>query len=180
MLADGSLLGDNTDGAGLVSDLLRHDSLLGKRVLLLGAGGAARGVIQPLLAERPASLTIANRTFARAQNLAERFNGLISVKAVTFDDLADECDVVINATSASLSGVALPLPSSIFAPDCLAYDMMYGNGETPFLAQARRAGAAQCVDGLGMLVGQAAEAFYVWTGLRPDVLPVLREMRAAL
>ena len=180
VLADGFLLGDNTDGAGLVSDLLRHDSLLGKRVLLLGAGGAARGVILPLLAERPASLTIANRTFARAQNLAERFNGLISVEAVTFDDLADEFDVVINATSASLSGQALPLPSSVFAPDCLAYDMMYGKGETPFLAQARRAGAAQCVDGLGMLVGQAAEAFYVWTGLRPDVLPVLREMRATL
>ncbi|MBY0446390.1 MAG: shikimate dehydrogenase [Burkholderiales bacterium] len=176
--ADGVLLGDNTDGAGLVSDLLRHASLANKRILLLGAGGAARGVLLPLLAEGPLSLTIANRTLARAEQLAQR--GGIMVKASAFDVLAGEFDVIINATSASLAGLALPVPETIFAEKCLAYDMMYGKGETPFLAQARQAGAAQCIDGLGMLLGQAAEAFYVWTGLRADIEPVLAEMRVAL
>lgn len=178
--ADGALLGDNTDGAGLVSDLLRHTPLANKRILLLGAGGAACGVVLPLLAEAPLSLTIANRTLAKAEQLAQRFSGEIIVKASAFDALVGEFDVIINATSASLAGLALPVPVTIFTEQCLAYDMMYGKGETPFLAQARQAGAAQCIDGLGMLVGQAAEAFYVWTGLRADVEPVLAEMRAAL
>ncbi|MCX7206313.1 MAG: shikimate dehydrogenase [Proteobacteria bacterium] len=176
--ANGVLLGDNTDGAGLVSDLLRHTSLANKRILLLGAGGAARGVLLPLLAEGPLSLTIANRTLARAEQLALR--GGIMIKASAFDALAGEFDVIINATSASLAGLALPVPATIFAEKCLAYDMMYGKGETPFLAQAQQAGAAQCIDGLGMLLGQAAEAFYVWTGLRADIEPVLAEMRVAL
>lgn len=177
---DGVLLGDNTDGAGLVADLLRHTGLAGKRILLLGAGGAACGVLLPLLAEKPLSLTIANRSVARAISLAEKFSGNIKITAQAFDTLAGEFDVIINATSASLAGDTLPLATTIFARDCLAYDMMYGKGETPFMKQARLAGASQCSDGLGMLLGQAAEAFYVWTGLRADVPPVLAAMRAAL
>jgi shikimate dehydrogenase len=176
--ANGVLLGDNTDGAGLVSDLLRHTSLANKRILLLGAGGAASGVLLPLLAEGPLSLTIANRTLARAEQLAQRGGGM--AKASAFDELAGEFDVIINATSASLAGLSLALPATLFAEQCLAYDMMYGKGETPFLAQARQAGAVQCIDGLGMLLGQAAEAFYVWTGLRADIEPVLAEMRVTL
>ncbi|MDW5415252.1 shikimate dehydrogenase [Iodobacter sp. CM08] len=177
---DGVLLGDNTDGAGLVADLLRHTGLAGKRVLLLGAGGAACGVLLPLLEQMPQSLTIANRSVARAMSLAEKFSGNIKIIAQAFDALEGEFDVIINATSASLSGEALPLAGSIFAKDCVAYDMMYGKGETPFMEQARLAGASQCIDGLGMLLGQAAEAFYVWTGLRADIVPVLAAMRAAL
>ncbi|AMC36914.1 shikimate dehydrogenase [Janthinobacterium sp. B9-8] len=179
--ADGSLLGDNTDGAGLVSDLLRYGSLAGKRILLLGAGGAAAGVLQPLLAEQPSSLCIANRSPERAQALAQRFTSqALPVQSSAFEAITGPFDVVINATSASLSGQNLALPAGIFASGSLAYDMMYGKGETPFLAEARLGGALQCVDGLGMLVGQAAEAFYLWTGLRADVEPVLTSMRAAL
>lgn len=179
--SDGSWLGDNTDGAGLVSDLLRYGPLKGKRILVLGAGGAAAGVLQPLLAEQPASLSIANRTPERANALAQRFTGgAQQIHASAFAAIEGVFDVLINATSASLSGQALALPAGVFADGALAYDMMYGKGETPFLADARLAGAAQCVDGLGMLVGQAAEAFYLWTGLRPDVLPVLNSMRAEL
>ncbi|MFC7420153.1 shikimate dehydrogenase [Iodobacter arcticus] len=179
--ADGSLLGDNTDGAGLVSDLLRYGSLAGKRILLLGAGGAAAGVLQPLLAEQPSSLCIANRSPERAQALAQRFTSqALPVQSSAFEAINGPFDVVINATSASLSGQNLALPAGIFASGSLAYDMMYGKGETPFLAEARLGGALQCVDGLGMLVGQAAEAFYLWTGLRADVEPVLASMRAAL
>lgn len=179
--ADGSVLGDNTDGAGLVSDLRRYGALAGKRVLLLGAGGAAAGVLLPLLAEQPSSLYIANRSPERAHALAQRFSGqTLAIQSSAFEAIDGEFDVVINATSASLAGQSLVLPAGIFASGSLAYDMMYGKGETPFLAEARLNGAAQCVDGLGMLVGQAAEAFYLWTGLRADVEPVLVSMRAAL
>ncbi|BCL77285.1 shikimate dehydrogenase (NADP(+)) [Jeongeupia sp. HS-3] len=183
---DGTIEGDNTDGAGLVADLRRYGSLGGRRVLLLGAGGAARGVLLPLAGEAPASITLANRTCARAAALVDAQVDAITGKlgvplaAAGFDALQGEFDVVINATSASLGGAALPLPASIFAPGALAYDMMYGRDETPFLAQARKAGVTLCVDGLGMLVGQAAEAFTLWTGHRPDVEPVLAQMRAAL
>ncbi|WP_206434364.1 shikimate dehydrogenase [Iodobacter ciconiae] len=178
---DGSLLGDNTDGAGLVSDLLRYCPLAGKRVLLLGAGGAAAGVLQSLLAEQPVRLCIANRSLERAHALAYRFSGqALAIQSFAFEAITGEFDVVINATSASLSGQCLALPAGVFAAGSLAYDMMYGKGETPFLLEARLGGAEQCVDGLGMLVGQAAEAFYLWTGLRADVEPVLARMRVAL
>lgn len=179
---DGSLLGDNTDGAGLVTDVLRHTPIRGSRILLLGAGGAARGVILPLLGQDPASLTLANRTLAKAEQLIAHFQNhtTIALQACEYSALNGAFDLVINATSASLGGERLPIPDSVFAPNALAYDMMYGKDETPFLAQAREAGVTQRVDGLGMLVGQAAEAFELWTGLRPDVKPVLQMMRAQL
>ncbi|RKT62999.1 shikimate dehydrogenase [Azonexus fungiphilus] len=181
--ADGRVSGDNTDGAGLVADIVANLGFApaGQRILLLGAGGAARGVVEPLLATAPATLTIANRSAGKARALAEAFAGMGTVDALNFAELAGKSfDLVINATSASLAGDALPLPGGVFAPGALAYDMMYGKSETPFLAQARAQGAARCADGLGMLVGQAAEAFAVWRGVRPATVPVLAALRAAL
>ena len=189
--ADG-IFGDNTDGAGLVRDIAANlgIALAGQRILLLGAGGAARGVIEPLLACRPASLFIANRNADKAEALAREFADLGTtmeaeagprVDAGNFAKTAGHCfDIVINATSASLSGASLPLPAGIYAPSSLAYDMMYGKGETPFLGQARQQGAARLADGLGMLVEQAAEAFLVWRGVRPETAPVLAELRRQL
>ena len=178
-----AVTGDNTDGAGLVRDITVNlaVSLAGRRILLLGAGGASRGVIAPLMACAPASLYIANRTADKAASLAAAFADLGEVAGGGFADLAgQQFDVVINATSASLSGEALPLPSGIFAEGAFAYDMMYGKGETPFMALAREQGVARCADGLGMLAEQAAEAFLVWRGIRPSTVEVLAELRAAL
>lgn len=185
-LAFGSdgILGDNTDGVGLVRDLTDFlgVSLAGKRVLLLGAGGAARGALGPLLDAAPAHLTIANRTVARAEELAALVatsHPAAAVDACSFAALAGrQYDVVINATSASLQGEPVPLPAGLYAPGAAAYDMMYGS-ETPFLAQARRLGASVLADGLGMLVEQAAEAFALWRGVRPDTAAVRRLLRPA-
>ena len=177
------IFGDNTDGAGLVRDIEVNleFTLAGRRVLLLGAGGAARGVIAPLLERQPAGLFIANRTTDKAEALARQFSDLAAVNAGNFPKIAGQpFDVVINATSASLSGATLPLPTGVFASGSLAYDMMYGKGETAFLALAREQGAARLADGLGMLVEQAAEAFIVWRGVRPDSAPVLVEFREQL
>lgn len=174
-----AIVGDNTDGAGLVNDLRRNlgCAVAGMRVLLLGAGGAARGVIRPLLEQRPSLLVIANRTPARARLLVPVFDG--GVEACDYAALAGrQFDLVVNATSASLAGELPPLPPGVFARGALAYDMMYGRGETAFLAFARREGAATCADGLGMLVEQAAESFFIWRGLRPDGAAVLRLLRA--
>lgn len=177
---DGVIRGDNTDGAGLVRDLKANlgCDIAGRHVLLLGAGGAARGVILPLLEERPASLTIANRTEEKAFRLALEFaaHGDALPEACGFPQLAGRAfDLVINATSAGLADSQLPLPPGIFAPRALAYDMVYGR-ETPFMRQAR---AAHCrvADGLGMLVEQAAEAFLVWRGIRPATGPVLAALK---
>ena len=189
LILDGKeIVGDNTDGAGLVRDIVANlgINLAGKRLLLLGAGGAARGVIEPLLGERPQSLTIANRSADKAELLAEIFQNAASTVNATVDGgnyekLAGRSfDAVINATSASLAGASLPLPAGVFAPDSLAYDMMYGKGDTPFLALARREGAGRVADGLGMLVEQAAEAFHLWRGVRPDTAAVLAGLRATL
>lgn len=173
-------IGDNTDGAGLVRDLqanLRMD-IAGKRVLLLGAGGASRGAIGPLLEARPDCLQIANRTAAKATDLAIHFAALGPVAGGGYPELAGrQFDLIINATSASLGGELPPLPPGIFAPGALAYDMMYGKGDTPFLAFARSQGAARLADGLGMLVEQAAEAFFVWRGVLPASGPVLAQLR---
>jgi len=186
------IFGDNTDGAGLVRDITRNlgCSLAGKRILLLGAGGAARGVIAPLLAGQPASLFIANRGADKAKALAKVFSDIAPatettagpwVNAGTFAETAGKSfDIVINATSASLSGESLPLPPGLFAAGSLAYDMMYGKGETPFMSTARGQGAARCADGLGMLIEQAAEAFFVWRAVRPETTAVLADLRAAL
>lgn len=190
VVAAQEILGDNTDGAGLVRDIVHNQScpLAGKRVLLLGAGGAARGVILPLLAEQPQSLHIANRSADKAVLLAETFRKLMpttqaatSLGGGSFAALAGSTfDVVINATSASLGGESLPLPPGVFAPGALAHDMMYGRDETPFLAQARQAGVERRIDGLGMLVEQAAEAFFLWRQVRPETAPVLAGLRHAL
>lgn len=176
------IIGDNTDGAGLVRDL-KHNlgvEIERKRVLLLGAGGAAQGVFFPLLDQEPALLVVANRTLDKAlylQRKAERRDVLLrTVSAQTFESLSGlSFDIVVNATSAGLNDAVLPIPAGIFAADALAYDMMYGK-DTPFLAFARAQGA-QVADGLGMLVEQAAESFYLWRGVRPDTRPVIDKLR---
>ncbi len=176
------IVGDNTDGAGLLRDLLVNQGcvIAGRRLLLLGAGGAARGVVAPLLAARPDTLVIANRTTDKAQALVRHFAGHGPLRACGDAQLAGTSfDLVINATSASLSGALPSLPDGVFAAGSLAYDMMYGQGETPFLAFARAQGAASLADGLGMLVEQAAEAFHVWRGVRPASAPVIAMLRAA-
>ncbi|MER2539697.1 MAG: shikimate dehydrogenase [Azonexus sp.] len=184
LVFDGNeIFGDNTDGAGLVRDITCNlgFSLAGKRVLLLGAGGAARGVILPVLAGQPASLFIANRSPEKAEALASLFAGSVTVDGGNVAKISGKSfDLVINATSASLSGASISMPAGVFAPGSLAYDMMYGKGDTPFMAQARSQGAAQCADGLGMLVEQAAEAFMLWRGVRPETPIVLAGLRAQL
>jgi shikimate dehydrogenase len=179
------VLGDNTDGAGLVRDLETLGCRLpGTRVLLLGAGGAARGVILPLLDAGVARLFIANRTADKARALQAQFASRDRRGALGAGGWADAAetpyDVVINATSASLSDEAPPLPAGLYAPDSLAYDMVYGRGLTAYLKQAREQGAARLADGLGMLVEQAAEAFALWRGVRPDTAAVRATLRAAL
>lgn len=182
-LADGRLLGDNTDGAGLVRDLTVNAglSLKGKRILLLGAGGAVRGALEPLLAEAPASVIIANRTVEKAELLAELFADLGPVSASGFDWLQEPVDLIINATSASLSGDVPPIAGSLIEPGkTFCYDMMYGKEPTSFCRWAKEQDAAVAMDGLGMLVEQAGEAFYLWRGVRPQTAPVLAELRRQL
>jgi shikimate dehydrogenase len=169
---------DNFDGLGLVNDLQRNQArtLRGKRVLLLGAGGATRGALLPIAQQGPALLAVANRTADKAHALRRDFAAHASVQSGSYADLAGESfDVVINATSTGLSGEALPLPPGLFAPGALAYDMVYGKGLTPFLRQAQAAGVAALADGVGMLVEQAAEAFHWWRGVRPDKRAVIAQ-----
>ena len=178
------IIGDNTDGAGLVTDIVRNAgvAIAGKRVLLLGAGGAARGVVLPILEHRPAQLVIANRTVATAEALAEQFaalGGAGVVSACGYAQIEGAFDIVINATSASLSAELPPLKPAVFAPGALALDMMYGAQPTVFL-QFAAAHGARTRDGLGMLVEQAAEAFEVWRGVHPHTADLLAQMRAKL
>ena len=177
---EGRIAGDNTDGAGLVNDILRNAgvAIAGKRVLLLGAGGAARGVMLPLLEQNPAELVIANRTLATAEKLASEF-GSPSMRASEFAHLSGAFDIVINATSASLAGDLPPIPPETFCPETLALDMMYGKQPTVFMEFAAQHGAT-VRDGLGMLVEQAAEAFATWRGVRPETSGVLLHMRSSL
>ncbi|MDD2047247.1 shikimate dehydrogenase [Pseudomonas putida] len=182
-LADGTLQGDNTDGAGLVRDLTVNAGvqLSGKRILLLGAGGAVRGVLEPLLAHNPASLVIANRTVEKAEQLAREFADLGPVAASGFSWLQEPVDLIINATSASLAGELPPISASLIEPGkTVCYDMMYGKEPTPFCRWASEHKAAKVLDGLGMLAEQAAEAFFIWRGIRPDTAPVLDELRRQL
>ncbi|WP_160151844.1 shikimate dehydrogenase [Microbulbifer sp. ALW1] len=178
---DGSLLGDNTDGAGLVSDIKNHLGwvIKGKKVLILGAGGATRGTLLPLLHEKPAQLHIANRTAQKAQQLAEDFAGYGAITASGLDAVPEGFDLVINASAASLSGELPPLSPRALADGCRAYDMVYGAQPTPFMHWASGLGA-EVSDGLGMLVGQAAESFALWRGVRPQVEPVLAMLRQRL
>ena len=180
---DGEIFADNTDGAGLVRDLAVNlgYAIEGRRILLLGAGGAARGVLRPLCEARPLQLLIANRHAERALRLAQEFSGpALGIVGCAFAELAGRrFDLVINATSAGLGDSALALPGGLFAPGSLAYDMVYGR-VTPFMRQARAEGAQGIADGLGMLVEQAAESFLLWRGVRPDTVPVLRQLRLDL
>ncbi|MDE2196718.1 MAG: shikimate dehydrogenase [Gammaproteobacteria bacterium] len=173
---DGSLAGDNTDGAGLVHDLKhnRQVPLQGARILLLGAGGAARGVLAALLAEKPALLHIANRTAGRARKLAQRHTAGGHVHGGGFDSLQQASfDIVINATSASLAGELPPLPHDCLNPGAVCYDLAYQRKPTVFMHWAEFEGAAQVLDGWGMLVEQAAESFLVWRGVRPPTATLL-------
>ena len=180
---EGRLFGDNTDGVGLVRDLVVNQrwQLAERRVLLLGAGGAARGVLLPLLGEAPAELVVANRTPARAEALCARFADAGRVRAAAFEALAGESfDLVINATAASLEGEVPPLPPGVLREAAACYDMMYAAAPTAFLRWASAAGAARLADGVGMLVEQAAESFLCWRGVRPETAGVIRELRALL
>ncbi|OGS90225.1 MAG: shikimate dehydrogenase [Gallionellales bacterium GWA2_60_18] len=178
LFRDGRILGTNTDGVGLLNDIQDNlgFKLMWKDALLLGAGGAAAGVLWPLF-NAGAGIDIANRTLEKAQALTEAFKGAGTVKARRYDELAGrQYDLVINATSSGLKDELPPLPDGLFKPGALSYDMMYGR-ETPFLAFARKQGAALVSDGLGMLVEQAAEAFFIWRGVRPATAPVIAALR---
>jgi shikimate dehydrogenase len=169
------LVGENTDGAGLVRDLQSNlrVRIAGQRVLILGAGGATRGILGPLLELGPGELCIANRTPGRAQVLRQLFADLGPVRAATLAELADtRWDLILNATSASLSNELPPLRAELLGPDCLCYDLAYGKGATAFMRWAQQHGAARSASGLGMLIEQAAEAFQIWRGVRPDTAPV--------
>ena len=178
MDSDGVLQGENTDGVGLVRDLTKNHnvSLNGAKVLLLGAGGAVRGVIEPILEQAPAELVIANRTVSKAEALVSIFqNDCLS--ACGFSDLTGPFDVIINGTSASLHGDLPPLPESIVSTNIACYDMMYTKNTTVFNQWAMDKGARKVMDGLGMLLEQAAEQFYLWRGVRPDTAPVIERLR---
>lgn len=173
----------NFDGLGLVNDIQRNLGvpMTGKRVLICGAGGATRGAILPIAAQKPVLIAVANRSADRAHRLRADFAAHASLQTGGYDELAGESfDVVLNATSTGLSKDTLPLPAGVFAPGALAYDLVYGKGLTPFLQQARAAGVTQLVDGVGMLVEQAAEAFEWWRGVRPDTRPVIERLTVPL
>lgn len=180
ILGADELLGDNTDGVGLVRDLRDNHgvTLAGRRVLVLGAGGAVRGVLPSLLDEAPTEVVIANRTVAKAEALVGGLADLGHVGACGFAALADErFDVVINGTAAGLSGEIPPLPDTLFADGAACYDMVYADEPTAFVRWAREHGATVALDGLGMLVEQAAESFFLWRGVRPETAPVVRALR---
>jgi shikimate dehydrogenase len=174
---------DNFDGVGLTNDIQLNLGypMAGRRVLLLGAGGAARGALLTFLEQRPGEIVVANRHVEKAVEIVDRFASRGHARAVGYEDLVNgRFDVVVNATSASQAGEGLPVPESAFAPGALAYDLVYGKGLTPFLALARGAGAARVADGVGMLVEQAAEAFVWWRGVRPATKPLIERLTVPL
>jgi shikimate dehydrogenase len=178
---DGRLFGDNTDGIGLIRDLTQNLGLQleGANILLLGAGGAARGVLAPVLEQQPATLHIANRTVERAAQLAGSFADLGNLSASGFDDIpARRYDIIVNATAAGLHGTTPALPAGTIGPLSRCYDMMYGTEPTPFMRYAHQHGCRHTCDGLGMLVEQAAESFRLWRGVRPETAAVLAALRA--
>lgn len=174
-----AIWGDNTDGFGLVRDITKNIGfdIVGKHVLLMGAGGAAHGVAQPLF-DINANLAVVNRTVEKARRMTDSFDKQHKTTVNAYEEIVGQrFDLVINATSSSLSDEMPPLPPGIFAPGALAYDLMYGR-ETPFMKFAREHGAAIVSDGLGMLVEQAAESFFIWRGVRPETAPVIVALRA--
>jgi shikimate dehydrogenase len=177
---DGSVLGANTDGIGIVRDLIHNHALHldQQRILLLGAGGAAQGVIQPLLAENPSVLHIANRTVSKAVQLADNFSDLGNITGGGFESIATQkFDLIINATAASLYGHVPPISKHCLASGGSCYDMMYSVEDTAFVTWAKQQGAVKSLDGLGMLIEQAAEAFYLWRGIRPDTASVFEYIK---
>ena len=177
---DGTSLGDTTDGVGLVRDIVHNQggTLAGGRVLILGAGGAVRGVLEALLEQRPARLVIANRTVDKAQSLAEEFAALGPLEGCGYPDLEGEAyDFIINGTSASLQDRLPPLPEEVLPTGGWCYDMAYGDRPTPFVRWGRDHGAAKSLDGTGMLVEQAAESFHLWRGVRPRTAPVIEVLK---
>ncbi|WP_041415778.1 shikimate dehydrogenase [Shewanella halifaxensis] len=181
VLADGKIRGDNTDGLGLVADLKRNlGDLCGLQVLLIGAGGAARGSVLPLLHSGIAKLTIVNRTQAKAEALVEIFTSYGDVTSLPITHVGQSYDVIINSTSSSLSGEVPNISPDTIAPHTVCYDMMYGKQSTAFNLWAKSLGAGQTIDGLGMLVGQAAASFSIWRKVTPSVEPVLAQLRSEL
>lgn len=183
---DGRIIADNFDGVGLVRDIQSNlgSPVQGRRVLLLGAGGAGRGAILPLLKQQPAELVLANRTVEKAEALRAQFARYGALAATGYEALAyprfGAFDIVVNATSASLHGELPPVDTRVFGAGCLAYEMVYGKGLTPFLRLAQGAGVERLADGVGMLVEQAAEAFLWWRGVRPDTRPLIERMTVPL
>lgn len=173
------LTGDNTDGCGLVRDLQNNHGVLltNKRILLVGAGGAARGVLQPILETAPEKLVVCNRTEAKVDALLDLFPAEARLQKSSFEGLDESFDVIINATSASLAGALPPLPEQVVSAHTVVYDMMYGKDLTPFNRWASELGAKVVIDGLGMLIEQAAEAFRVWRGVNPDTTKVIESLR---
>lgn len=180
-LADGRLRGDNTDGIGFMRDLTQNleQPIAERRVAVLGAGGAARGILLPLLEARPALLVLANRTVERAEAMIAELGSPEPLRTSTFDELESlgAFDVIVNATSAGLHGEQPPFPASCVGPDSLCYDLAYSLRETPFVAWARAHHAMEAVQGWGMLVEQAAESFAIWRGVRPDTAAILAQLR---
>lgn len=178
------LCGDNTDGAGIIRDIEKHNDfpIQGCRVLLLGAGGAVRGVLAGFAdsSAKPGSIVIANRTLATAQTLASEFTGLLDIEASSYENVGDQYSLIINGTSMGLEGKTPPIAKESVGDHTLCYDMLYSDEETAFVHWALAAGAYKAVDGLGMLVEQAAESYRIWRGFEPDTAEVLRVMRAGL
>jgi shikimate dehydrogenase len=174
------LRGDNTDGVGFVRDLTvnQRQTLAGRRIVVLGAGGAARGIVGPLLGAQPREVVIANRTKERALQLLEQFARPRELRAVGFAELAELApfDVLINTTSAGLKGEAPPFPASLISPASFCYDLVYSLNSTPFVTWARSHDAGRAVQGWGMLIEQAAESFHIWRGVRPDTAPILKQL----
>ena len=175
----GQVIGDNTDGIGLVNDIKDNLNwaIENKRILLLGAGGAVRGVLEPLINERPKSITIANRTLSKATTLADDFSDIFTIETSSFNELNKEYDLIINGTSASLSGDLPPLPEGITKKETCCYDMMYAKDLTPFLLWSKQQGVKNISDGLGMLVCQGAESFSIWRNVRPKTKAVIKQLR---
>ncbi len=178
---DGEIHGDNTDGIGLLRDLVINlgVTLEDANILILGAGGATRGIVGPLVEMQPKSLCIANRTLEKAQVLADHFARSGPVSACRFDDVpvTEQYDLIINATSAGVTGDVPPYPAAAISPGTLCYDLSYGLKPTPFSVWAREQGAERSIMGWGMLVEQAAESFHIWRGVRPETAPVLKQMK---
>lgn len=179
---DNTIAGDNTDGIGLVRDLKQNHQILlkNRKILILGAGGAVRGVLGPILVQSPSLLIVANRTVSKAEDLVKDFKDIGHIEACGYDDLEKEqFDLIINGTSAGLSGEIPPIPETILGPNSICYDMVYNrNEDTAFVKWAKDNGASQAYDGLGMLVEQAAESFTIWRGVKPKTQPVIEKLRS--